>query len=82
MERIIRFILGPLLILCGLLFIAMPFGFATMVIGDRDAPPPTRGEYLSAVFRGGVSSFAIGFALLIGGLIVAAPHERPPDRGT
>jgi len=35
----IRFILGPLRILGGLWFSALPFAFATLSDGDRDAPP-------------------------------------------
>jgi hypothetical protein len=81
MDRIIRFILGPLLILGGLWFIAMPFGFATMRFGDRVSPPPW-GEYLGEVFRGGASSIAVGLILVIAGLLVAAPHKRPPGQGT
>jgi hypothetical protein len=80
MDRIIRFIQGPLLILGGLWFIAMPFGFATMRFGDRVSPPPW-GEYLGEVFRGGASSIAIGLILVIGGLFTTAPHESSPGQG-
>lgn len=81
MDRIIRFILGPLLILGGLWFIAMPFGFAWMRFGGREVPPPW-GEYLGEVFRGGVSSIAVGLILVIAGLFAAAPHKSPPGQGT
>jgi hypothetical protein len=81
MDRIIGFILAPLLILGGLWFIAMPFAFATMRFGDRMSPPPW-GEYLSEVFSGGISSVAIGLILVIGGLFVAGPHKSPRGQGT
>ena len=81
MDRIIRFILAPLLILGGLWFIAMPFGFATMRFGGRESPPPW-GEYLGEVFRGGVSSIAVGLILVIAGLFAATPHKSQPGPGT
>ena len=80
MNRVTRFILGPLLILGGLWFIAMPFAFATMRFGGRETEPPWA-AYLGEVFRGGVSLFSMGFILLIVGLFVAAPHNRPSSQG-
>ena len=80
MDRITRFILGPLLFLGGLWFIAMPFAFVTMRFGDR-VSPPTWGEYLGELISGGASSFALGLILVIGGLFVAAPSKSPPGHG-
>jgi hypothetical protein len=79
MDRITRFILGPLLILGGLWFIALPFAFATMRFGDRLSPPPCA-EYLTEVFRGGILAFAIGLILVTGGLFAAGPHKSPPGQ--
>jgi hypothetical protein len=80
MDRVTRLIFGPLLILGGLWFIAMPFAFATMRFGGRETEP-TWAEYLGEVFRGGVSSFSVGLILLVVGLFVAAPHKRLPGQG-
>ncbi len=80
MDRVTRFILGPLLIFGGLWFIAIPFAFAAMRFGGRETEP-TWAEYPGEVFRGGVSSFSLGLILLIVGLFVAAPHNRPPSQG-
>jgi hypothetical protein len=79
MDRVTRFILGPLLIFGGLWFIAMPFAFATMRFGGRETEP-SWAEYFGEVFRGGVSSFSVGLILLFVGLFVAAPHNRPPSQ--
>ena len=80
MERITRFILGPLLILGGLWFIALPFAFVTMAFGGRDAPPGW-GEYLGKVFTDGVSSISMGLILVIGGIYLAATRRASPDPG-
>jgi hypothetical protein len=76
MEKITRFVLAPLLLLGGLWFIAMPFGFATMAF-DRREQPPTWAEYLGEVYRGGVTSLSWGLVLIIGGLLLVAPSKRP-----
>ncbi|GAC1449929.1 MAG: hypothetical protein NVSMB9_34070 [Isosphaeraceae bacterium] len=83
MERFTRFVLGPLSILCGLWFIALPFAFARMAFGGREAPPGW-GEFLQEVFRGGVSSISLGLLMVLGGAYLAAtrassdePREGP-----
>jgi hypothetical protein len=80
MNRITRFVLAPLLILGGLWFIALPFGFVSMAFGGRETPP-TWGEYLAEVWRGGVTSISWGLILVVGGLLLAAPDQRPPHPG-
>lgn len=79
MEAITRFVLGPLLVLGGLWFIALPFAFAAMIGGDRDVPPGW-GEYLGHVYTGGVSSISMGLILIIGGTCLAATRDSSPDQ--
>jgi hypothetical protein len=81
MERITQFVVAPLVILGGLWFLAMPLGFASMVFGGREEPP-TWGEYLAEVYRGGITSLSWGLVLVIGGLILAVPDKRPARSGT
>jgi hypothetical protein len=78
MARVIRFILGPLFVLGGLWFMAMPFAFATMSFGDREAPP-TWAEYLGEVFRGGADALGIGLVLFIVGLYLAGSGGKPDE---
>ena len=80
MARITRFVLGPLLFLGGLWFIALPFAFATLSFGGRDAPPGW-GEYLGKVFTGGVSSMSIGLIMVIGGIYLASTRGSSSDQG-
>ena len=76
MERITRFILGPVFVLGGLWFVAMPFAFASMSFGDR-VSPPTWDDYLGEVFRVGVSSLGMGLLLVVGGLYLAVSRDKP-----
>jgi len=79
-ETLTRFVLGPLLVLGGLWFIAIPFAFATLLYGDRDAPPGW-GEYLGDVFTRGVSPIGMGLVLMIGGIYLAATRGPRPTQG-
>ena len=70
-KRRINFILAPPLVLGGLFFIMLPFGFATM--WHRDPAAPQRwGPYLGRVFQGGLSSFALGVPLFALGIYIGA----------
>ncbi len=72
--RSIRFILAPPIILAGLFFIFLPFGFATMLDGDPDKPLGWP-DYLRIVItsRDGVGTLAIGMVAIILGIYIASP---------
>jgi threonine/homoserine/homoserine lactone efflux protein len=78
-ERVIRFVVGPLLVFGGLWFIALAFAFATLA-DDPDAPFSWV-DYLGVVFHGGASSIAIGLVMIIGGIYLAASRRPSPDQG-
>ena len=78
LERITRFLIGPLLVLGGSWFIFLPFGFASMKFGDAD-PPPGWAESPGQVLKGGASSIAIGFTLAVGGLWPASGRAMPSE---
>ncbi len=80
MERMTRFILGPLLILGGLWFIAMAFAFATLSEGGRETPMSWR-EYLGEVFTTGIEPISFGLVAVIAGIYLAATRDSPADQG-
>ena len=79
MQRITRFLLAPILILGGLWFFAMPFLFATMLIGGPD-DRLSWGQYLGAVWDGGSSALGLGFVMIAGGISLAVPRNSSPEQ--
>ncbi|WP_165068940.1 hypothetical protein [Paludisphaera rhizosphaerae] len=79
MESISRFIVGPLFVLGGLWFLAIPFAFAATTFGDREVPPGWE-EYFGKTFEGALSAIAIGLLMVIIGLCWALGWPYSSDR--
>jgi hypothetical protein len=65
---LLRIVLAPCMILGGLWFILLPFGFATM---QDPSTPWSWSEYFATVWRGGSDALVIGVIAIIFGVVLA-----------